>query len=122
MRVIKLFILHYIGAFPTGYRRSDFYGEKGFSIFRKWHKDKGWFDIGYHYGVDMRGKQVNGRMDIYQGAHCYRKNKYSIGINCMFFEGEEPSEEMLKTLVGLLQELNLLFHNLVLLHLYGTNG
>jgi len=42
-----------------------------------------WVDVGYHYGIEMVGKQYEifkGRMDDVQGAHCQGFNDESIGI------------------------------------------
>lgn len=46
----------------------------------KWHKEKGWATIGYHYVVDINGKVLEGRDIDLVGAHCYGHNTYSIGV------------------------------------------
>ena len=46
----------------------------------KWHKQKGWKGIGYHYVIDLDGKIEKGRPEEEIGAHCVGKNKNSIGI------------------------------------------
>ena len=47
---------------------------------RRWHKAKGWNDIGYHYVIDLDGTIEAGR-DIEQaGAHAQGHNANSIGI------------------------------------------
>lgn len=47
---------------------------------RRWHRAKGWKDIGYHYLVTIDGKVEAGR-DVWQiGAHCYGHNSRSIGV------------------------------------------
>lgn len=46
---------------------------------RRWHLERGFHDIGYHYVV--KGKAFEkGRPLEYQGAHCLRFNDFSIGI------------------------------------------
>lgn len=46
----------------------------------RWHKQKGWAGIGYHYVVDLDGTIEPGR-DIEQpGAHCVNHNAKSIGV------------------------------------------
>lgn len=49
---------------------------------RRWHKQQGWSDIGYHYVVYRNGDIVNGRDVDIQGAHCADNggNINSIGI------------------------------------------
>lgn len=47
---------------------------------RKWHKDKGWNDIGYHYLVHLDGTVHEGRDVNVAGAHCVGHNKNSIGV------------------------------------------
>lgn len=51
---------------------------------RKFHvEDRGWKDIGYHFGVEQVGREYEifvGRMLTEQGAHCYGQNEYSIGV------------------------------------------
>lgn len=46
----------------------------------KWHKDRGWSGIGYHYIVSLNGNIEYGRPVIMQGAHVKDHNKGSIGI------------------------------------------
>ena len=47
---------------------------------RKWHKDRGWVDIGYHIVIYLDGTVHEGRDIELQGAHCKGYNKKSIGI------------------------------------------
>ena len=47
---------------------------------RKWHKDRGWLDIGYHYVVYLDGSIHKGRPDEVVGAHCEGHNAHSIGV------------------------------------------
>lgn len=48
----------------------------------RWHKDRGFRCIGYHYVIDLDGTVELGRPVNEVGAHCIeqRKNKTSIGI------------------------------------------
>jgi|TARA_B110000908_G_C9953601_1_gene313634 N-acetylmuramoyl-L-alanine amidase len=48
---------------------------------KKWHTDKGWSDIGYHYVVKLDGTVEEGRPVKRQGAHVRGHNKNSIGIS-----------------------------------------
>lgn len=47
---------------------------------RRWHKAKGWDDIGYHYVVDLDGTIEPGRPIEKAGAHCVGQNATSIGV------------------------------------------
>lgn len=47
---------------------------------RRWHKAKGWADVGYHFVVLPNGLVQYGRDITRQGAHVKGHNKTSIGI------------------------------------------
>ena len=47
---------------------------------RRWHKEKGWSDIGYHYVVYLDGSVHEGRSVDIIGAHCEGHNAHSIGV------------------------------------------
>ena len=47
---------------------------------RKWHKQRGFNDIGYHYVIDLDGTVEKGRPVEQAGAHCTGHNRNSIGI------------------------------------------
>lgn len=72
MREIKYIIIH-CSATREGidYHASDI---------DKWHKQRGWHCIGYHYVIDLDGTIELGRPCANAGAHCYGYNKHSIGI------------------------------------------
>lgn len=46
----------------------------------RWHKDKGFKKIGYHYVIKLDGTIENGRPIEEMGAHCLNHNAHSIGI------------------------------------------
>ena len=46
----------------------------------KWHKQKGWKGIGYHYVIDLDGTIEKGRDESEAGAHTVGHNAHSIGI------------------------------------------
>jgi len=46
----------------------------------KWHKERGFRTIGYHYVITLEGKQHQGRPLEQVGAHCKTRNASSIGI------------------------------------------
>lgn len=47
---------------------------------RRWHKQQGWSDIGYHYVVQLDGTIEQGRDVDMVGAHCHGHNQKSIGV------------------------------------------
>jgi N-acetylmuramoyl-L-alanine amidase len=48
---------------------------------RKWHRERGWSDIGYHYVIYRDGQIVVGRDVDIAGAHCAGHNTFSIGVS-----------------------------------------
>jgi N-acetylmuramoyl-L-alanine amidase len=48
----------------------------------RWHREKGWAKIGYHYVIEIDGTVQKGRDDSEIGAHVAGSNANSIGI-CM---------------------------------------
>lgn len=46
----------------------------------KWHRQKGWLKIGYHYVIKRDGTIEIGRKHEQVGAHCQGKNHNSVGI------------------------------------------
>lgn len=79
----------------------------------KWHKDRGWNSIGYHYVIRRDGTIEKGRPDAEVGAHVQGENDDSLGV-CMIGgrkEGQPVSDdfnftiEQLNTLAKLTYEL-----------------
>lgn len=52
----------------------------GVNEIRKWHKQQGWSDIGYHYVIRRDGTLEAGRPLDQAGAHVRGHNQHSIGI------------------------------------------
>ena len=52
----------------------------GAADIRKWHLDRGWSDIGYHYVIKRNGDVEKGRNDKVQGAHAKGYNRDSLGV------------------------------------------
>jgi N-acetyl-anhydromuramyl-L-alanine amidase AmpD len=52
----------------------------GVEEIRRWHKDRGWTDIGYHFVIRRNGTVEKGRNVADVGAHVAGKNRNSIGI------------------------------------------
>lgn len=72
VRNINKIIIH-CSATPEG---------KDFTVFdiTKWHKERGFKDIGYHYVIYRDGSIHIGRSIAKVGAHCVGQNANSIGI------------------------------------------
>ncbi|MBD5213337.1 MAG: N-acetylmuramoyl-L-alanine amidase [Bacteroidales bacterium] len=46
----------------------------------RWHRQRGFRSIGYHYLVRLDGRVEQGRSDAEIGAHCSGRNANSIGV------------------------------------------
>nr|DAV68428.1 MAG TPA: endodeoxyribonuclease I [Caudoviricetes sp.] len=68
----------------------------------KWHKQKDYSCIGYHFFIRKDGTIYRGRQENAVGAHAYQNNYNSIGI-C--FEGDFEKEQMTDTQVEAGKEL-----------------
>lgn len=55
--------------------------EFGVEDVRRWHKQRGFKDIGYHYLIGVNGEVWKGREDNVIGAHVKGYNRNSIGIS-----------------------------------------
>lgn len=71
----------------------------------RWHLERGWTGIGYHFYIRKDGRIYRGRPEWAVGAHAQGHNSRSVGICC---EGSYMSETMPKAqfdaLVGLVRE------------------
>ena len=72
MRNIKLLIIHCSATPPSL--------NIGAIEIDKWHKDRGWSGIGYHYVIRRNGLVECGRPLLKSGAHAKGYNSKSIGI------------------------------------------
>lgn len=50
------------------------------SQIRRWHLQRGFSDIGYHFVIYLDGTIVRGRPVEQIGAHCLKHNRHSIGV------------------------------------------
>ena len=73
---------------------------------KKWHLDRGWSDIGYHYIILGDGSIAEGRPVNKIGAHVKGQNRYSIGI-CVVgnFENITPTPKQGKKLEWKIDQL-----------------
>ena len=108
MRTITLIVIHCSAVRPDQTSSKE--------DIEKWHKDRGFKCIGYHYVIRRDGTIELGRPEWMVGAHCHvagqNHNKYSIGV-C--YEGGldlrgQPADtrtaEQKQTMRRLLEELH----------------
>ena len=68
----------------------------------RWHKQKGYSCIGYHFFIKKNGTIYRGRQENAVGAHAYQNNYNSVGV-C--FEGDFEKEYMTDAQVESAKEL-----------------
>ena len=85
---------------------------------RRWHKQRGYSDVGYHYIVYRNGQLVQGRNVNIIGAHASGHNAHSIGIcyiGGMNAENTQPEDtrtlKQKARLLSLLVDLRKLYPN-----------
>lgn len=107
-RTIKRIIVH-CTATPEG-------RDVSVETIRRWHKERGWSDIGYHYVVMLDGTIKNGRDVDIAGAHTQGYNSTSIGVvyvggmtNDAKKSKDTRTDAQKKALVGLLKKLRALY-------------
>ena len=78
-----------------------------FAAIDRYHKGKGWGEIGYHFLIEPDGKICRGRNLQKSGAHCVGKND-CIGI-CLTgnFDTEEPTNSQIASLKKLVADLKI---------------
>jgi N-acetylmuramoyl-L-alanine amidase len=83
---------------------------------RRWHRQRGFSDIGYHYIVHLNGDLDIGRNVDISGAHCLNHNAHSIGVvyvGGVAKDGRTPkdtrTQEQKATLASLLLDLRKLY-------------
>lgn len=72
MRTIKHIVIH-----CSATRAGKYFNAKDID---RWHRERGWNGIGYHYVILLDGTIELGRDVSKQGAHVKGYNKHSIGI------------------------------------------
>ena len=96
-------------------------GDVSADTIRKWHTDRGWRDIGYHYVIRTDGSIETGRPIKKAGAHTKGHNKDSIGI-CLAggFDGttDDFTDEQFESLLVLVAGLRSIYGAL---SVYGHN-
>lgn len=78
MRDINEIIIHCSATRPEWMAKSPV--ARKVAEIRRWHKDRGWRDIGYHYLIDRDGSVATGRPIEQTGAHVKGRNTGTIGV------------------------------------------
>ena len=115
MRPIHEIIIH-ATATPANWRAGQPTSAKVAEV-RRWHLDRGWSDIGYHYLIDRDGSIAAGRPLERVGAHVQGHNTGSVGIalfggkggvaDGMFEDSYTPAQD--KALRGLIGRLKAVY-------------
>lgn len=82
MREIHLLVIHH-SASPRSTSREQI---------NRWHHDRGFAGIGYHWVVEQDGALLAGRPIAMPGAHAQGYNRESFGI-CVTGDNTKPGEE-----------------------------
>lgn len=92
------------------------------SEIRRWHKQRGFSDIGYHYVVHLDGELEEGRDVDISGAHCSGHNSHSIGVvyvGGLTSDGKKAKDtrtlKQKAALLSLLYDLRKLYPNALIL-------
>lgn len=84
---------------------------------RRWHLQRGYDDIGYHYVIDLDGTVEIGRPLDVVGAHCKGHNRDSVaicyvgGLNRFGIPADTRTKEQKKALARLIWKLSIMAIN-----------
>lgn len=67
---------------------------------RRWHKQRGWSDIGYHILIDRDGTVMDGRPRERTGAHTKGHNKGAIGVCLIGGHGSAATDAIQEHFTG----------------------
>lgn len=95
MKISKL-VVHHSASKAATTKKADL---------ERWHKERGFSQIGYHKVIEANGGIVEGRPELTQGAHAQGANMGSLGV-CVVgnFETESPAQAQIASLVKVLTE------------------
>ena len=91
----------------------------GVEDIKKWHLDRNFSDIGYHYVVRRNGDIEEGRALIRPGAHTQGHNHDSVGV--CWVGRDKFKRNQYKSLIDLLGKLLLVF-KLDIVNIFGHNS
>jgi N-acetyl-anhydromuramyl-L-alanine amidase AmpD len=96
--ITNLLVLHHIGDIDRDVSAAEIH---------KWHLEKEWSGIGYHYVIRKDGTTERGRPRNNIGAHAQGFNSRSIGINIVGdFEQSTPNPAQVESAAMLIAELS----------------
>lgn len=95
----RRFTLHWQGPIPAGFDLAKLDA----ATIHRWHLERGWAGIGYHYVIRPDGTTERGRPRWALGAHDEGENADSMGI-CVLYR-EKPTEAQIEALAALLADL-----------------
>ena len=90
MRPLNEIIIHCAATRPDWMKGTSI-AEKRDEI-RRWHLERGWRDIGYHYLIDRDGSSIEGRPLDQTGAHVKGRNTGTIGVCLMGGHGSSEND------------------------------
>lgn len=91
MRPINEIIIHCTATTPNWW--ADKSAQEKVDEVRRWHLDRGWSDVGYHYLIDRSGQVVEGRPIERIGAHVKGHNTGTIGISLFGGHGSSAGDK-----------------------------
>lgn len=100
--------IHWNGpAVSAAVAAGDFEAVKGYlRQVQRFHKGKGWADVGYSFAVDQLGRLWELRGWMVAGAHTPNYNSTSHGLLLILGEGQSPTPEMLAAARSFIGEHN----------------
>ena len=95
--VTDMIVIHHIGSTDREISAAEVH---------RMHLNNGWSGIGYHYVIHKDGTIERGRPLDTVGAHCYKENWHSVGVNLVGnFEISYPTEKQMRSAAMLLAAL-----------------
>lgn len=102
-RGIQEVVLHHTWS-PTA---AQYRGKETWEAIRRYHmQERGWSDIGYHYGIGSDGTIWTLRPVTRSGAHVLNRNRHTIGVAMVGnFDVEDPAKYGLKVAAQVVKAL-----------------
>ena len=97
-RLINEIVVHCAATRPNWYSGRSL-SEKIKEI-RRWHLERGFNDIGYHWIIDRNGEIGRGRPESTMGAHVRGHNRNSIGICLLGGHGSSERDLFVQNFTG----------------------
>ena len=91
MPTINEIIIHCTDTTPNWW--ADKSAQEKVDEVRRWHLDRGWSDIGYHYLIDRNGEVIEGRPVEKTGAHVKGHNTGTIGVSLFGGHGSSAGDK-----------------------------